>query len=125
MTRDELVAKWTEQAEQMRRRQVLVSGAELCLEFLEDFHRWEATEQEAVVNLSQAAEISGYSPAHLGRLAREGKLRTLRPPGSRGHWTFRRADLPRRPVASNTAKAGVHDLASRLLGGKEASDGHP
>jgi hypothetical protein len=123
MTRDELLNKWAEQAEQMRRRQIWVSGAELCLEFLEDFHRVELSEQEAVLTLRQAADISGYSRAHLGRLVRDGKLRTLRPPGSKGHLTFRRFDLPQKPKASNTARAGRHDLASRLLGGKEANNG--
>jgi hypothetical protein len=123
MTRDEFLTKWAEQAEQMRRRQVLVSGAELCLEFLEDFHRVEVSEQEAVLTLRQAAETSGYSRAHLGRMVREGRLRTLRLPGSKGHLTFRRADLPQKPTASNTARAGRHDLASRLFGGKEAMNG--
>lgn len=125
MTRNELLSKWAEQAEQMRRRQVWVSGVELCLEFLEDFQRVEVSEQEAVLTLRQAAEISGYSPAHLGRLARDRKLRTLRPPGSKGHLTFRRSDLPQKPTSGNTGRAGRYDLASRLLGGKEAKNGRP
>jgi hypothetical protein len=79
--------------------------------------------QERVVTLSEAAMLSGYSPAHLGRLAKEGKVRCRRPKGSRGRLTFRIADLPRKPVATHTTGAGVHELASRLFRGKEGHHG--
>ncbi len=124
LTGSDLVAKWSAQAEEMRRRQALVSGSEIISEFLADFERVRSRDKEEVLTLAQAAEVSGYSAEHLARLARKGKLRSLRPSDSQGHLTFRRADLPKKPSSGHTAPAGVHDLASRLFGGKEARNGH-
>jgi hypothetical protein len=123
MTAGALVAKWSSEAEGLRRRQALVSGAEIINEFLADFGRVQAQKEEEVLTLLQAAEASGYSGAHLARLARAGKLKTLRPVGSGGPLTFRRSDLPQKPGFGHTETAGVHDLASRLYRGKEARNG--
>ncbi len=123
LTGDDLVAKWSSQAEEMRRRQGFVSGAEIISEFLADFERVRSRDKEEALTLAEAAEASGYSAEHLARLVREGKLSSLRPSGSRGHLTFRRTDLPQKPSSGHTAPAGVHDLASRLFGGKEARNG--
>lgn len=123
MTGDDLIAKWSSQAEEMRRWQALVNGAEIISEILVDFERVRGRDRDEVLTLAQAAEASGYSPAHLARLVHSGKVRSLRPAGSRGRLTFRRGDLPQKPGSGHTARAGVHDLASRLLGGKEARNG--
>ena len=80
-------------------------------------------EGERVLSLVEAAQHSGYSKAHLARLVQDGKLTTLRPPGSRGRLSFRQADLPRKPGSRHRSSAGVHELASRLLRGKERHHG--
>ena len=80
---------------------------------------WAATENR-VLSLTEAAASSGYSAAHLARLVKQGKLRTLRLPESRGRLSFRQGDLPRKPGAPHPSRAGVHELASRLdIRGKE------
>jgi excisionase family DNA binding protein len=123
MTRDELLNKWAGHAELLSRWQCWVYGPDICAEFLADFERFEKAKQEEVLTLEEAAQVTGYSAAHIARLARDGKLRSLRPPGSRSRYRFQRSDLPQKPTSSNTAGAGVHDLASRLLGGKEGRNG--
>ena len=47
-----------------------------------------------VVNLTEAAEVSGYSARHLRNLVRDGVLEDL---GRHGAPQFRVADLPRKP----------------------------
>ncbi|HYL31382.1 MAG TPA: hypothetical protein VEU27_15820, partial [Gemmatimonadales bacterium] len=78
---------------------------------------------EDILSMREASEHSGYSEDHLARLVKQGKLRTLRPPGNRGRHAFRRGDLPQKPGTRHSIDAGVHDLASRLLGGKERRHG--
>src|SRR4051812_20661388 len=120
LTASDLMAKWSSEADQMRRRQALERGAEIIREFLTDFAKVQAQNEKEVLTLQEAAKASGYSGAHLARLVRSRRLRTLRRLGSRGPLTFRRSDLPQKPSPGHTETAGVHDLASRLYGGKEA-----
>ena len=122
-TPDDLIAKWSSAAEDMRRLQAQVCGAVIVEEFLGDLQRLRSGDKAEVLTIAQAAAASGYSAAHLARLVRAGKLISLRPPGSRGWLTFRRGDLPRKPAHGHTTRAGVHDLASRLYRGKEARHG--
>ena len=50
-------------------------------------------EEEELLNLQRAAEESGYSTAHLGRLAREGAIPNA---GRSNAPRIRRGDLPRK-----------------------------
>ena len=83
----------------------------------------EATQE--LLTLPEAARISGYSVDHLARMVREKRIPDLRPNGSRGRIRIRAADLPRKPAGAHTPSADVHELASRLFGGKEGRDGLP
>lgn len=78
-----------------------------------------------VLSLAEAARRSGYSEEHLARLIRMGRIPDRRPPGSRGRLYIRASDLPRLPPKAHTEGADVHELASRLLGGREGPCGHP
>jgi hypothetical protein len=96
MTTVELLAKWTAQAEEMRRRASLVSGAALCEEFVADLRSLAEGEEAVTLNLQQAARESGYSADHLGRLVRAGQIPNAgRPNAPR----IRRRDLPRKAGA--------------------------
>jgi hypothetical protein len=89
----ELIAKWTAQADEMRRRGSLVNGAALCEEFLADLRTLTEGEDDATLNLQEAARESGYSADHLGRLVRSGQIPNAgRPNAPR----IRRGDLPRK-----------------------------
>ncbi len=52
---------------------------------------------DELLNLQEAAQESGYSADHLGRLVREGKIPNA---GRRNAPRVRKRDLPRRPDAS-------------------------
>ena len=94
MTPNEFLAKWRAEADAMRRRGVMVSGAQLCAEILSDFQSVIASEADTVLSLPDAAVRSGYSPEHLGRLVRQGRVPNA---GRRGAPCIRAADLPRKP----------------------------
>lgn len=81
--------------------------------------------QGELLSLSAAAERSGYSADHLARLVRTGRIPDRRPPGSKGRIYIAAADLPTRPQRAHTGSADVHELASRLFGGKEGHHGQP
>ena len=124
MREAELIAKWEARAAEYDQVGAQVSGATLCRTFLEDLASVRAANEDRVLSLAEAAALSGYSTAHLARLVKQGKLQTLRLPESRGRLSFRRGDLPRKPVAPHPSRAGVHELASRLgIRGKERLHG--
>jgi hypothetical protein len=125
MTEAELIAKWEARATEYEQVGAQVSGATLCRTFLEDLASVRVANENRVLSLTEAAAWSGYSPAHLARLVRQGKLHTLRAPESRGRLSFRQGDLPRKPGAPHPSRAGVHELASRLFRGKERRYGQP
>ena len=78
-----------------------------------------------LLSLAEASKRSGYSEEHLARLIRMGRIPDRRPPGSRGRLYLRASDLPHRPPKTHTEGADVHELASRLYGGREGPSGHP
>jgi len=81
--------------------------------------------QAQLLSLTEAASRSGYSEEHLARLVRTGRIPDRRPPGSRGRIYVAASDLPTRPCRAHTPGADVHELASRLFGGREGRNGHP
>lgn len=81
--------------------------------------------QSQLLSLAEAARRSGYSEEHLARLVRTGRIPDRRRPGSRGRIYIAASDLPTRPRREHTASADVHELASRLFGGREGHHGHP
>ena len=125
MTEAELIAKWEPRAAEYEQVGAQVSGATLCRTFLQDLACVRTANEYRVLSLAEAAACSRYSAAHLARLVKQGKLRTLRPPESRGRLSFRQGDLPRKPGSPHPSRAGVHELASRLFGGKERRYGQP
>jgi hypothetical protein len=125
MTLNELRAKLEAQAEEFDRLGAMVPASKLVRALLDDLTALATTEEEEVLSMREASTYSGYSEDHLARLVKQGKLATLRKPGSRGRYAFRKADLPQKPGTLHTVDAGVHDLASRLSRprGKEGHHG--
>jgi hypothetical protein len=81
--------------------------------------------QSQLLSLSEAAARSGYSEEHLSRLVRTGRIPDRRLPGSQGRIWIAAGDLPVRPGRAHTPSADVHELASRLFGGKGGHHGQP
>jgi len=117
--------KWSAQLERFRQLDARVCGAAVCEEVLADFRAVQSAVGDELLTLQRAAEECGYSVDHLSRLVRAGKLPNRRAPGSRGRIALRRSDLPHKPSGRHPRNADVHDLASRLYGGKEGRHGHP
>ncbi len=125
MTEAELIAKWEARAAEYEHVGAQVCAATLCRTILDDLASVHAEAENRVLSLAEASAWSGYSAAHLARLVKQGKLRTLRLSASRGRLSFRQGDLPRKPGSPHPSRAGVHELASRLFGGKERRYGQP
>ena len=106
-----LPQQWRERAELFRSHaEEPVSRAyEVAAEELEESLR---EESEELLNLQEAASVSGYSADHLGRLVRDGKIPNA---GRSGAPRIRRGDLPiRYPEALRTP-----DIPSTLSDTKE------
>jgi len=84
-----------------------------------------ASADSELISLPEASHRSGYSTEHLARLVRSGRIPDQRAPGSRGRIYIRLSDLPQRSPKAHNANADVHELASRLYGGKDGHHGHP
>lgn len=95
-SRAELLAKWRATADALRAVEAHVSGSALCEQFIEDLNDFEVESPHESLTLAQAAAASGYSPAHLRRLARDGII----PASGRGRaWRIARRGLPVKPSA--------------------------
>ncbi len=121
-TEVDFIKRWEARAAELDRYGASVNGATLLRDLLTDLAAVRAAAANRVLSRSEAAAWSGYSEAHLARLVKQGKLRSLRPEGSRGRLAFQAADLPRKTAAPHTSDAGVHELASRL--GLRGKGGH-
>jgi hypothetical protein len=66
--------RWLSRRDELARLKALVDGASLCGEFLSDLDRLASNSEAEVLTVTQAAECSGFSADHIGRLVREGKL---------------------------------------------------
>lgn len=92
----DLIRRWCDHAALMR-----TYRAEQEAAWLEDraaeLEAALATHDSGLVCLTEAAQLSGYSADHLGRLLREGKIPNG---GRRGAPLIRRCDVPTRPPRS-------------------------
>jgi hypothetical protein len=96
LTLQACVAKWSGEAETLRRLGAHVVGATLIEAILTDLRHVKDGEASEPLTLKQAARESGLSAEHLGRLVREGTI----PNAGRWHAPrILRRDLPRKPGA--------------------------
>lgn len=109
---DTLHTRWRKKAELFRQHghEATARAYELCSSELEAAL---GAKEGELLDLQEAAKASGYSPDHLGRLLREGKIPNA---GRRHAPRIRRGDLPKRPDTNgdrsdgsrNTLQAGTH-----------------
>jgi hypothetical protein len=90
---DDVRARWITQRDLLRKFDGEVNGAKIIEEFLADLDQLIATESDEVLTIPEAAEISGFSSAHLRRLVRHGQLHNV---GRRHAPRMRRGQLPRK-----------------------------
>ena len=90
MTRDEFMGRWSQRADELKRLAANVDGQRLIAELALLFRE----EDSQALTLREAAQESGYSPDHLGREVRAGRIPNV---GRRNAPRVRRGDLPRKP----------------------------
>jgi predicted DNA-binding transcriptional regulator AlpA len=95
VTKAQFLAKWEARVAEYAQLGVSAHAASLCRALLDDLAVVRASEERRVLSLQEASQVCGYSEAHLARLVKQGKLRSLRPLGSRSRLTFLIGDLPR------------------------------
>jgi hypothetical protein len=93
----DIIDRWTNRRDELRRLRAAVDGAAICEEILADLEALQRSAAEGILTLASAAAVSGYSVDHLARLLREGKLPNK---GRKGAPRICIADLPKRPSAS-------------------------
>ena len=114
MDRSELLNRWRARRDEFRRLDAMVGGERLCAEIVQDLEILEKTEGGGVLTLTQAAEHSGYSRAHLGRLVRAGRLHNVGRPNAP---KIRACDLPRKPGHTPLQRADTrHQITSTSKG---------
>lgn len=115
MTREEFRSRWSTRLDECARLGSLFDGERVCREVLADFDAVVEAEDQRLLPLADAAEMSGYSRDHLRRLHREGALRGER----RGRrLLFRAVDLPKKAKSERLRSSGPYDPvadAKRLL----------
>ncbi len=87
---DRVVLQWRDDAETLRRRGVAAHAMllESCAEELESALQ---QQHDELLNVTEAARVSGYSREHLGRLLKEGRIPNA---GQRSAPKIRRGNLP-------------------------------
>lgn len=98
--------RWLTRRDELRRLHALVDGATLCEALLADLDATLRADDAVELSLRDAAQLSGYSADHLGRLLRAGTLPNVGRPHAP---KIRIADLPRKASAPET----LGDLTSR------------
>lgn len=107
-----LAARWREDAQVLRRYGV-TSRARLLEQMAAELEASTAADATATVTLSIAAELSGFTRAHLRRLIREGKLVTAGTEGREPQ--VRLSDLPRKATHGAPAQLGTWPSARAIV----------
>ena len=89
----EIRDRWCARRDELRRLNASVDGAAICDEAIADIEMIVADAAAKRLTLQEAAELSGYSADHLGRLLRDGKLRNV---GRKHAPRILLGDLPKR-----------------------------
>jgi len=99
-TLDACLAKWTAEADSLRRLGAQVDGAKLIEAIVADFQAVNRADDAETLTLIEAARESGYSSEHLGKLLRRG---TIPNAGRKNAPRIRRRHLPYKPSALREA----------------------
>lgn len=110
MTIETLARNWRLRAGKLRDWASAEEAARAWEEAARELEAVLAAEYHELLNLQQAAERSGYSPDHLGRLLREGRIPNS---GRANAPRISVADLPRKPGQTPTQEVGQHTAIAK------------
>lgn len=102
---DQLLARWREKAAGLAGYSD--AAAKAFGEAADDLDRELRHSAGELLNLSEAARRTGYSPDHIARLVRRGVVPNW---GAKGRPKVRLADLPRKPPTLAARRAKPYDL---------------
>mgnify|MGYP006282155039 CR=1 FL=1 len=105
MTIETLAKDWRSRAGKLRDWAAAEEVAHAWEEAARELEAVLATTEQELLNLQQASERSGYTPDHLGRLVREGRLPNA---GRANAPKIRVGDLPRKPGETPCDAAAQH-----------------
>jgi hypothetical protein len=110
--------RWVNRREDFRRLGVMVDGAKLLGEILDDVRQCVGAQNETTLTLRQSAAETGYSVDHLARLIRQGRIPNS---GRRGAPRIRVADLPpaRKFAGKRSVSYDVNADARTLKNGRQ------
>lgn len=120
MSLPELIEKLSKLRERLSGYEALVRADALLADILEDLHAVQDSAGDKWLTLNEAALTSGYSPEHLRRLVREGRLTVER----RGRRLYvREGSLPRKSATLTATSTGSYDPVAdaRKIAGKMKS----
>jgi hypothetical protein len=127
MTIETLATDWRSRAGKLREWAAAEEAAKAWEEAARELEAVLAAEEQELLNLQQASELSGYTPDHLGRLVREGKLPNS---GRINAPRIRVGDLPRKSrqtsaeaVARHTSQAKEFIARALLNAARGGEDG--
>lgn len=117
----ELATAWKEEAIRLRDRYADERGARILTVAADELTGVLSDIDSQLLNLEQAAAVSGYSADHLGRLIRQGKIPNA---GRKNAPKVRRADLPiksglrRRPISQMFRESRFDGIARAIVSGE-------
>ena len=111
---DEIVERWTARRDVAKSLGGLVDGARLCDELLRDLEELRRVSDGEILSLTDAAERSGYSREHLGRLVRGGRIPNAGRPNAP---KIRVVDLPRKAgyLLPDACQDDIADTSTRQI----------
>ena len=122
-----LARSWRDEAGRLRERYADERGAQLFELHAKELEEAITKDQNEVLGLAQAANESGYSADHLGRLLAKGSIPNA---GRKNAPRVRRCDLPIRPGHTQPRVARTHpgipnigDIGRRAMRSRERRKG--
>jgi hypothetical protein len=116
----DIISRWETRLIEWRQFNSQVDGAKVCEEVLEDFRAWQDAEENQLLSLKAAAEISGYTPGHLGRLVRNGEIPNAGRPNApkihRRHVPIKPGHLPAALSTSELAGTSKRQVVRSIVG---------
>jgi hypothetical protein len=115
-----LVSKWTDRARRLREWAAAEEAARAWESAARELQLALEDESDELLNLQQASAASGYSPEHLGRLVRQGRIPNA---GRMNAPRIRFGDLPQKPGRARQQVATEPPLRSRSAVVHQVLDG--
>lgn len=121
----DVIARWEQRRREWARHRAQVDGVTVCDDVLADLRALQSGRDERLLNLTDAARLSGYSREHLGRLVQSGKLHNAgRPNAPRvrlSHLPLKPGHLPPERVPGQLSGTSKRQIVRSIVGTTRSS----